>query len=152
MTVVPASEPVEISPAPAPETAPETAIIPIEEKALYDRLIADGHVPVAGLDFAAGGATLSPGSASALDMLARLLTRNAEVKVVIVGHSDNEGGLDANIALSQKRAEAVMRALLERGVAGSQLSARGIGYLAPLTANTTPEGRATNRRVELVLE
>ena len=71
--------------------------------------------------------------------------------MVIVGHSDSSGDLEMNRALSERRAEAVRAALVERGVAPGQLAAEGVGYLAPLTANSTEEGRAINRRVELVL-
>jgi len=71
--------------------------------------------------------------------------------VVIVGHSDNQGTLDANLALSQRRAEAVRDALVSRGVAAERLDARGVGFLAPVASNATEEGRARNRRVELVL-
>ena len=84
-------------------------------------------------------------------MLARMLTRDDELAVAIVGHSDNQGGLALNLDLSQRRAEAVMQALIDRGVPPGQLEARGIAYLAPVASNATEEGRAQNRRVELVL-
>lgn len=151
VTVVPAETPVEVTEAPAPAAAEETVLLPQDERAILDRLTSDGHVPVDGLAFEPGGATLSAGSDETLDLLARILTRDAELSVAIVGHSDNAGGLAPNIALSQRRAEAVMQALIRRGVTAGQLEARGIGYLAPLTSNATEEGRARNRRVELVL-
>ena len=69
-----------------------------------------------------------------------------------MGHTDNVGSLDANIALSRSRAEAVRARLIEaHGVDGARIEARGIGYLAPAAANDTAEGRETNRRVEAVL-
>ena len=141
----------ETAPDTAPETAPDTALLPQDERTLLARLVNEGHVPVAGLEFEVGGAGLSPGSAGALDMLAGLLSRNEDLAVAIVGHSDNRGGLALNLDLSQRRAAAVMRALVERGVPEDQIEARGIGYLAPLASNATEEGRARNRRVELVL-
>jgi OOP family OmpA-OmpF porin len=70
---------------------------------------------------------------------------------VIVGHSDNQGSLEANIALSKRRAEAVRTALITRGVAAERLEAHGVGYLAPVSTNLTEAGRTLNRRVELVL-
>ncbi|MBY8976438.1 OmpA family protein [Rhodobacteraceae bacterium NNCM2] len=132
------------------ETPAETVILPGDEKALYDRLIEEGHVRIDGLEFETGGASISEGSSTTLDLLARLLNRN-DIAVVIVGHSDNVGGYQTNMELSKKRANAVMAALEARGVESSQLSAEGVGYLAPLASNASPEGRSINRRVELVL-
>ncbi|MFK7942163.1 MAG: OmpA family protein [Paracoccaceae bacterium] len=142
--------------APAPVSRSEqaeavAAIAPGEARELGDMLRANGHVAIDGLAFATGGASLTRESADALDALARMLTRDAALEVVIVGHSDSEGALDSNITLSRRRAEAVRAALLERGVPAKQLDARGVGYLAPLTSNATEEGRLRNRRVELVL-
>jgi OOP family OmpA-OmpF porin len=126
-------------------------ILAQDEKSLLDRLTDTGHVPVQGLIFETGGAALSEGSAPALEILARFLSRNPELAVVIVGHSDNQGPLDANIDLSKRRAEAVRAALIKRGVAAGSLEAHGVGYLAPVSTNATDAGRALNRRVELVL-
>ena len=117
----------------------------------YDRLITEGHLAITGVSFATGGSQIAAESAPALDRVAQMLRDNEDLKVAIVGHSDNQGGLNANIALSQRRAEAVLRALVRRGIAAGRLEARGIGYLSPLRANTTEEGRAINRRVELVV-
>lgn len=69
----------------------------------------------------------------------------------IVGHSDTSGDPAANLALSQRRADAVRRALIAKGVAGDQLTATGIGALSPRYSNATAEGRARNRRVEAVV-
>lgn len=137
--------------APEPGDAEEVVLMPGAQRALAERLRAEGHVAVEGLEFEPGGTALSAASAEALDLLAGVLSRDAELSVVIVGHSDNVGDLDANIDLSRRRAEAVRAALVERGVPESQLAARGVGYLAPVTSNATDEGRARNRRVELVL-
>lgn len=149
--VAEAAEVPDLQPSPGVETAPETVILPQDEKALFDQLIVNGHVPIAGLSFETGGAVLSPESGEALDLLGRLLNRN-DIEVVIVGHSDNEGGLEPNKALSRKRAEAVREALIARGVAAAQMEADGVAFLAPVSSNATEEGRAANRRVELVLK
>ncbi len=109
-------------------------------------------MPVPGLDFEVGGAALSPGSAAALDRLAAVLSAEGAPPVVVVGHSDNQGGLELNIDLSRQRAESVRQALIERGVPADRLEARGVGFLAPLASNATEAGRALNRRVELVLK
>ncbi len=140
-----------ITPAPEPDAAARPVILAQDERSLLDRLTEFGHVPVQGLVFETGGAALSEGSAPALDILARVLSRNPGLAVVIVGHSDNQGSLDANIALSNRRAEAVRAALIERGVAAGRLEAHGVGYLAPVSTNATDAGRTLNRRVELVL-
>lgn len=125
---------------PAPETG-----------TLLSRLRRDGHVRVEGLVFESGGSALSAGSAEALDRLAAMFAAAPEISVVIVGHSDNRGALDLNIELSRRRAAAVMRALTERGVDPGRLAAEGVGFLAPVAANSTEAGRTRNRRVELVL-
>ena len=149
--VAPADPGLMITPAPPPDAAARPVILAQDEKSLFDRLTEFGHVTVQGLVFETGGATLSEGSAAALEILARFLSRNPELAVVIVGHSDNQGTLDANIALSERRAGAVRAALTERGVAAGRLEAHGVGYLAPVSTNATETGRTLNRRVELVL-
>jgi OOP family OmpA-OmpF porin len=140
-----------IAAAPEPDPAAQPVLLTQDEKSLLDRLTRFGHVPVEGLVFEPGGAELSDSSAPALETLALLLSRNPEIAVVIVGHSDNQGAHDANIALSERRAEAVRAALIERGVAAARLEAQGAGYLAPVATNATEAGRTLNRRVELVL-
>ena len=73
------------------------------------------------------------------------------MKVHVVGHTDNVGGMDANMELSRDRAEAVVQALVkDHGVAVSRLNAYGDGPYAPVASNDTDEGKAKNRRVELV--
>lgn len=80
-----------------------------------------------------------------------MLTEHASLRLLIEGHTDNTGVAASNLALSQKRAEAV-RALLTTsyGIDPSRLSANGLGQTVPAAPNTTPEGRQQNRRVELV--
>lgn len=137
--------------APEDEAAAGPLVLPKDQANLLERLKGDGHAPVGGLVFDIGGATLSQGSAPALDVLAKVLTENQDLAVVVVGHSDNQGTLEANIALSKRRAEAVREALIQRGVSAKRLDAHGVGYLAPVTSNASEEGRTENRRVELVL-
>ena len=151
VVVAPGDPGLMIAPAPEPGAAVQPVNLPQDEKSLLGRLTESGHVSVRGLVFDIGGAELSAGSAPALDILARILSRNPELAVVIVGHSDNQGSLETNIALSKRRAQAVRTALIKRGVAAARLEAHGVGYLAPVAANATEAGRALNRRVELVL-
>ena len=152
VTVEPSEAVARINKAPEPaETLDTVAPERPGYGAMMSKLETEGHVQLDGLDFATGGAQLSEGSGAALDGIAEVLKSQPELSIVIVGHSDNQGGLDANIALSRSRAISVLEALVARGVARGQLEARGIGYLSPVASNATTEGRAKNRRVEIVL-
>ena len=81
-----------------------------------------------------------------------VLKAQPAVKVFIVGHTDNVGGLDANVKLSQGRAQAVVAALTQRGIAANRLAAHGNANYAPVASNASEDGRAKNRRVEMVLQ
>lgn len=119
---------------------------------LASRLERDGHVVLAGLSFDAGAADLGPGHFPVLHELADYLAAHPGRNIVLVGHTDASGGLAANVALSQKRAAAVMARLIsDYGVSRGQLDAQGVGYLSPLESNLTQAGRDANRRVEAVL-
>ncbi len=114
-------------------------------------LQAAGHVEVPGIFFDTGKSELKPESAAAVAEIAKLLKADAALKVYVVGHTDNVASLDLNVKLSQARAESVMRMLVsEHGIAAARLVARGAGPLAPVASNDNEEGRARNRRVELV--
>lgn len=116
------------------------------------RIEADGRVILEGLAFATGSAELAPGGDAALAALAAYLAQSPTRRVALVGHTDAQGPLEANIALSKRRAQAVADRLVTRhGVARSQLRAEGMGWLAPRATNLTPEGREANRRVEAVV-
>ena len=124
----------------------------VASAAVFDAgLRAAGHVEVPGIFFDTGKAVLKPESAAAIGEIATLLKGDAAVRVFIVGHTDNVASLDLNIKLSQARAEAVVQSLAaQHGIAAARLTARGVGPLAPVASNETEEGRARNRRVELV--
>ena len=114
-------------------------------------LKATGHIAVDGILFETGKADLKPESAPALAEVAKLLKDDAAVKIYVVGHTDNVGALDGNLKLSQDRAQAVVQALVTtHGVAAARLKAYGDGPYAPVASNDTEDGRAKNRRVELV--
>lgn len=103
------------------------------------------------LVFASGSSTLNAGDYASLAALAVWLTAHPTQAVVLVGHTDASGGLAANIALSKKRAESVRQVLMARyGVAAAQVSANGVGPLAPRASNLAPDGPQKNRRVEVV--
>jgi OOP family OmpA-OmpF porin len=116
------------------------------------RLAQDGSATLEDLRFGTGASELSGRDYESLRRIAAYLAQNPNRRIVLVGHTDAEGGLDGNIALSRARAEAVRRHLVDAlGVDPNRVTATGIGYLAPRATNDTPEGRAANRRVEAVL-
>ncbi len=129
---------------------PETP--PPDEGGLAAMLDRTGHAVLEGIAFETGSTHLAPGGDEAIAALAALMRDRPDIAVVLVGHSDNEGSLDGNIRVSRARAEAVRRALIDRpGIAADRVTAAGAGFLAPRASNATPEGRARNRRVEVVL-
>ncbi|RMF80823.1 MAG: OmpA family protein, partial [Planctomycetota bacterium] len=137
------------------ENAPRPGAKPAGARlyALARRLTEDGHAPLDGVTFEPGSARLTVESSVTLDQAARLLRARPDLKFLVVGHTDNEGSLEANLKLSRARAEAVAAALAAHdGVSAAQLEPHGVGFLAPRANNADPEGRALNRRVELVLK
>jgi OOP family OmpA-OmpF porin len=121
-------------------------------RSLPDRLEAEGRVVLEGLSFATGSADLAAGGDTALAALAAWLAADPSRRVAIVGHTDALGPLEANVALSRRRAQAVAARLAsDHGVPRAQLEAHGMGWLSPRATNLTPEGREANRRVEAVL-
>jgi OOP family OmpA-OmpF porin len=116
-------------------------------------IAASGHVTLYGLYFDTDSATVKPDSEPTLKEIAALLTREAGLKLYIVGHTDSQGGYDYNMGLSARRARAVAEVLAARfAIAPDRLHTAGVGLLAPIASNATDDGRAKNRRVELVRE
>jgi OOP family OmpA-OmpF porin len=104
------------------------------------------------LTFASGSADLDDTVFASLKALASLLADNQSWQIALVGHTDATGSADANLLISQRRAEAVKeRLVMSYETDGSRIEAAGAGYLAPIASNLTQEGRAANRRVEVVL-
>lgn len=102
--------------------------------------------------FATDEATLKPGAYSTIDRLANLLKESADRKILIEGHTDSVGTAEYNQQLSEQRAAAVQAALLERGVAATQIRTVGRGESTPIASNNNPGGRQQNRRVEVVFQ
>lgn len=113
-------------------------------------LRATGHITVDGIFFDSGKTNLKPESQKSIDEIVKLLKADAALKVFVVGHTDNVGGNDANLKLSQERAQAVVQALAKGGVDAARLKPFGNGPFAPVASNDQESGRAKNRRVELV--
>jgi len=116
---------------------------------LADQLQRDGFVTLS-VNFDSGTATIRPDSARVLDDAAAALQLAAGLRVEVAGHTDSSGTPEGNLKLSQERAEAVRGALVARGVPAARLTAKGYGQTVPIADNRTEEGRAKNRRVELV--
>lgn len=115
-------------------------------------LESEGHAVLDDLTFATGSSTLSDGTYPSLSALADYLKTNPNRNVTLVGHTDAEGSLPGNIALSKRRATSVMDRLVDSfGISRSQISAEGMGYLSPRASNLTDDGRTQNRRVEVIL-
>lgn len=110
-----------------------------------------GHAAVYGIYFDTGKSSIKPESAKAIAEIAKLLKSDPGLKIHVVGHTDNVGGIESNIKLSQSRAESVVAELVKNnGIAASRLRAYGCGQFAPVASNDTEDGRGKNRRVELV--
>ena len=120
-------------------------------KDIYDELSASGRWTTQGILFETGKSDLKPESTPTLKAIAAALKGHPDLKVEIQGHTDNVGGAASNMTLSQARADAVKAALqADYSVDAGQLTAKGYGDTKPMAKNTTPEGRANNRRVEIV--
>jgi outer membrane protein OmpA-like peptidoglycan-associated protein len=118
---------------------------------LQTGLQATGHSVVNGIQFDTGKAEIKPESKPALEQVGKLLEQDHGLKLYIVGHTDNVGSPAANLDLSKRRAAAVVQALeTEYHVAADRLSAFGCGPYAPVQSNDSEDGRAINRRVEIV--
>ncbi len=113
-------------------------------------IAATGKTLIYGIYFDTASATIKPESEPALGEMAKLLQSKPELKVFVVGHTDNVGTLELNLKLSSDRAAAVVKALVARGIASGRLKAAGVGPYCPVGPNSSDQGRAQNRRVELV--
>ena len=133
----------------------------LTEKALEQEVTADasslakainatGHVAVYGIHFDTAKATITPDSEQTLTEIVKLLSDSQDLKLRVEGYTDNVGQPAANQALSERRAQAVVAWLTAHGVTATRLAAKGIGQANPVADNATEDGRAKNRRVELV--
>ncbi len=104
-----------------------------------------------GIQFATGKSTIKPASYSTLDAVVKVLKDNPDYKIDINGHTDNVGKTEANMKLSQERADAVKQYLVKKGVDSGRIITAGFGDTKPVADNTTEKGRAENRRVEFTV-
>jgi len=132
-------------------TRMDTGKVTVDTRAIQDGLQRDGKIALYGVTFDTNKAVIREQSTEQLEQMAQALKAKPQQKVFIVGHTDDQGEFEANMSLSQKRAQAVAEALSSKyGIAASRLTARGVANLAPVASNASEEGRAKNRRVELV--
>jgi outer membrane protein OmpA-like peptidoglycan-associated protein len=125
----------------------------VDAAAMAKGLAGAGHIALYGIQFDTDKADIKDASRPTLAEIAQLLKGQSNLALAIVGHTDNQGTLEYNMELSNRRAQAVRTALInEYGVGPTRLSAWGAGFLAPVASNSTEEGRAQNRRVELVAQ
>lgn len=102
--------------------------------------------------FSSGKWLLLPDAQSKLDAVADALKNQEDHKMVVEGHTDNQGSESSNVELAQRRAQAVRDYLVSRGVASDKITAVGVGQSRPMADNKSAEGRAQNRRVEIVVQ
>ncbi len=125
--------------------------ITIDAELIKNKIAIDGKIAIYGIYFDVGKAEIKAESDAAFEQISEYLKENAQINCWIVGHTDADGSFEVNSKLSLNRAAAVKQRLEQQyGIAAQRLFAEGVGPLAPLATNTTDEGKALNRRVELV--
>jgi outer membrane protein OmpA-like peptidoglycan-associated protein len=131
--------------------AREQRMVTVKSTEMADALQVSGKVALYGIYFDVDKATLKSESDATLEQIGKLMKEKPSLKLLVVGHTDNAGNFAANMDLSQRRAAAVVGALTGRyDVKQDRLTAIGVSFAAPVASNKSEEGRAKNRRVELV--
>lgn len=116
----------------------------------YDRVLSEGKIIVNGIKFDINKATLKPESMGPINKISQLMQKQTDLNFSVEGHTDSDGGDDANMTLSKARGKTVMDKLIAMGISEDRLKFTGFGESKPLDNNSTPEGKANNRRVEFV--
>ncbi|MBX3581640.1 MAG: DUF4892 domain-containing protein [Rhizobiaceae bacterium] len=132
-----------------PMETDKITVVPADE--IEQALVRDGRIAIYGIYFDFDQSEVKPESRPQIEQLAALLKKRPDLTVLVVGHTDGQGEFDYNLSLSQKRAQAVADLLVsEFEIGASRVTPAGAGMMAPVTTNRTEEGRAKNRRVEIV--
>jgi len=121
----------------------------IQANEMFDALNKEGFIALY-INFETGKAEIKPESQKIIDQIVQMMRDNPTLKISIEGHTDNVGTPQSNQTLSENRAKAVMNAIIAKGIEKNRLSAKGWGQTKPIADNQTEEGRAKNRRVEVV--
>lgn len=116
----------------------------------YKKIVTDGKFITHGILFDVNKSSIKPESTGALNEVVKLMQEHEDLNFEIDGHTDSDGNDDANMKLSQARAESVKAKLIDMGIEASRLTAKGFGETIPMDKNDTAEGKANNRRVEFV--
>jgi outer membrane protein OmpA-like peptidoglycan-associated protein len=119
---------------------------------LYERLITSGKLVFSNIEFEVNKATLKPNSLPIIDEISAMMVAHPELKFRIEGHTDSDGTPAANIILSDQRAKEVVMALVARNIARERLTYQGLGEDHPIADNGARDGKARNRRVEILLD
>lgn len=133
--------------------AMDTGQVTVDADVMAREIAANGRVALYGIYFDTAKTDLKPASEPTLAEIAKLMDKHTGLRLLVVGHTDNIGRFEDNIDLSRRRAQAVVQALSSRhGVDAARLRPWGVGFAAPVASNAHDEGRAKNRRVELVAQ
>ncbi len=132
------------------ENKPMEDEVTIDAAALNQGISETGKIAVYGIYFDSGKSVIKPESKPTIDEIVKMLQQNPKLKIFVVGHTDSDGSVESNMKLSSDRAAAVVKALVENGIQATRLKSSGVGPYCPVESNHTEEGKAKNRRVELV--
>lgn len=121
----------------------------LEAEEIFSKLKQEGHVAFY-FTFQSGETVLSAGAEKGVREISKMLEAHPTLNLIIEGHTDNVGSAADNLSLSKKRAAVVKKALIRAGVNADRLVSKGFGDTKPISSNDTAQGRAKNRRVELV--
>jgi outer membrane protein OmpA-like peptidoglycan-associated protein len=131
--------------------AMESGMVEINADSLFQKLQSEGKVALYGINFEVDKATLLPQSNKTIKAIAEVLRKDKNLRIYVVGHTDDSGSNNHNMQLSKQRAQAVAEELINKfKINSSRILPQGVGPYAPVANNATDKGRALNRRVEII--